>query len=302
MPLPPLSAVRCFEAAARHGSFTRAAEELGLTQAAVSYQIRLLEDRYGPLFLRKPRGVELTEGGRILAPRVSEAFAALNAAFDGLEMRSDGVLSITAATTFASNWLVPRLGGFQHAHPGITIHLDTTARLVDFSREEFDLGVRVGIGGWPGLVAHRLMPEEFTPMLGPALLAAAGPLRIPADLLRLPLIEPGDPWWLEWFGAVGLQPGDLGGRAGVRLGTQQLAGSAAMAGQGVAILSPPFFRREIETGSLVAPFPQVHVTRASYWLVYPEARRRSRKVRAFRDWLLGVIAEKSGAQQAAPSG
>src|SRR5918999_316827 len=120
--LPPLPAIRCFEAAARHQSFTRAAEELGMTQAAVSYQIKVLEDRVGgPLFLRGPRGVALTETGRRLAPAVTDAFAALQAAFGDLSEAEEGVLAVSATATFASNWLVPRLGAFSLAHPGIAV-------------------------------------------------------------------------------------------------------------------------------------------------------------------------------------
>src|SRR5690349_21226798 len=138
MPLPPLSSIRCFEAAARHQSFTRAAEELGMTQAAVSYQIKLLEERFGPLFLRRPRGVALTEAGRRLAPAVTDAFAALRDAFEDLGHAAEGVLVISVVNTFASNWLAPRLGGFQITHPAIAVRLDVTGRLVDFAREEVD--------------------------------------------------------------------------------------------------------------------------------------------------------------------
>src|SRR5262249_53206189 len=132
MPLPPLAAIRCFEAAARHESFTRAAAELGMTQAAVSYQIRLLEDRLVPLFLRKGRGVELTEAGRRLAPAVTAAFDGLRFAFEDFNERSQGTLAITAVQTFAANWLVPRLGAFQAAHPDIAVRLDVSGRVVDF--------------------------------------------------------------------------------------------------------------------------------------------------------------------------
>src|SRR5262245_53274530 len=173
--LPPLSAVRAFEAAARHGSFTKAAAELGMTQAAVSYQVKLLEDRVGaPLFLRLPKRVVLSEVGKRLAAPVTESFQRLEAAFAALRETNDGVLSITAITSFATNWLVPRLGAFQLAHPSIAVRLETDHRLVDFAREEFDIGIRTGRGQWPGLRAHMLMPTEFTPLCSPALLARFG--------------------------------------------------------------------------------------------------------------------------------
>src|SRR5919109_1400056 len=163
--LPPLSAVRAFEAAARHGSFTKAAAELGMTQAAVSYQVKLLEDRVGaPLFLRLPKRVALSEAGKRLAPPVTEAFQRLAAAFASLRESNEGVLSVTAILSFASNWLVPRLGSFQLAHPNIAVRLETSQRMVDFSREEIDVGIRGGRGTWPGLKTHLLMPTEFTPL------------------------------------------------------------------------------------------------------------------------------------------
>jgi LysR family glycine cleavage system transcriptional activator len=168
IPLPPLAAIRCFEAAARHQSFTRAAEELGMTQAAVSYQIKLLEDRVGgPLFIRGTRGVTLTEMGRQLAPSITEAFAQLRGAFSLLRETAENVLNITALETFTTNWLVPRLGSFQVAHPEIAVRLDASGRIVDFTREEFDVGIRSGDGKWPGLVSH-------------GLLSAARPRQIPS--------------------------------------------------------------------------------------------------------------------------
>ncbi|MGH7187198.1 MAG: LysR family transcriptional regulator, partial [Pseudomonadota bacterium] len=166
--LPPLSAIRAFEAAARLGSFTKAAGELGMTQAAVSYQVKLLEDRDGaPLFLRQPRGVALSEAGRRLASPATEAFQRLRAAFAALHETSAGVLSVTSIQTFCANWLAPRLGGFQMAHPDIAVRLESAGRLVDFAREDFDLGIRGGAGNWPGLKTHLLMPIEFTPLCSP---------------------------------------------------------------------------------------------------------------------------------------
>lgn len=292
MTLPPLPAIRCFEAAARHLSFTRAAAELGMTQAAVSYQIKVLEDRLGPLFLRQARGVELTQAGRRLAPAVSEAFATLNAAFENFSQSVEGVLSISAVNTLGSNWLVPRLGGFQLAHPGIAVRLEISGHLTDFTREEVDVAIRAGAGEWPGLVAHRLMTMRYTPMLSPRLMARAGAIDTPADLLALPLIERTDPWWLDWFAAAGVPDPDFAASTDIQLGTQSLAANAALAGQGVAILSPEFFAEESAAGRLVQPFPLIRTSSASYWLVYPHARRRSAKIAAFRDWLLEQVAQE----------
>jgi LysR family glycine cleavage system transcriptional activator len=281
-----LSAIRAFEAAARHQSFTRAAEELGMTQAAVSYQIKMLEDRVGvPLFARLPRQVALTEAGRQLAPSVAEAFELLHAAFEGVGQNLDSVLTMSVLPTIASHWLVPRLGRFQAAHPHLAVEVDASHDVVDLTRDAVDLGIRSGRGDWPGLEAHFLLPSHFTPVCSPALLHGRE-IVAPADLLRLPLIGPGDAWWVQWFAAAGLPGMDLSGQRGPTLHTQQFEGMAAMAGQGVALVNPYFFAADITAGRLVQVFDLVLEAQRSYWLVYPNARRRSAKIRAFRDWIL----------------
>jgi LysR family transcriptional regulator, glycine cleavage system transcriptional activator len=293
--LPPLSAIRAFEAAARHESFTKAAAELGMTQAAVSYQVKLLEDRLGaPLFLRLPRRVVLSETGKRLAPSVGEAFQRLRAAFAAMRETADGVLSITAINTFATNWLVPRLGAFQVAHPGIAVRIDPSGRMVDFAREEFDLGIRGGRGVWPGLKAHLLMPVEFTPMCSPELLARSERLKTPADLLELPLLDWRDDWWRQWFALAGIPDPKPARRPAIEIDSQVMLGRAAMAGQGIAILTPAFFAAEIAAGRLIQPFDLVargdsDSVHSGYWLVYPEERRNSPKIRAFRDWILAEM-------------
>ncbi|RVA21731.1 LysR family transcriptional regulator, partial [Mesorhizobium sp. M7A.F.Ca.CA.004.11.2.1] len=193
--LPPLQAIRVFEAVARHLSFTKAASELAMTQAAVSYQIKVLEERVGaPLFLRRPRQIALTEAGQRLAPAVSEAFAILGQAYAAARGGADGLLCVTTVLTFASNWLAHRLGSFQIAHPALAVRLETSSRLTDFAREDTDIAIRSGGGKWPGLEAHKLLDADFTPMLSPKLAATIGGVREPADLLRLPILDPGDIW------------------------------------------------------------------------------------------------------------
>jgi LysR family transcriptional regulator, glycine cleavage system transcriptional activator len=288
--LPPLSAIRAFEAAARHESFTKAAAELGMTQAAVSYQVKLLEDRLGaPLFLRLPRKVVLSETGKRLAPSVGEAFQRLRAAFAALRETAEGVLSITAINTFATNWLVPRLGAFQVAHPNIAVKIDTAPRTVDFTREEFDIGLRTGRGEWPGLKAHMLMPVEFTPMCSPEFLARAPKLTTPADLLNLPLLDWRDEWWRQWFALAGIPDPKPLRPPPVEIDSQLVLGQAALTGQGVALLTPAFFAPEIAAGRLIQPFDLVARAESSYWIVYPEERQSSPKIRAFRDWILGEV-------------
>ena len=196
--------------------------------------------------------------------------------------------SITTVLTFASNWLARHLGSFQIANPDIAVRLDTTSRMVDFAREEVDVAIRSGSGKWPGVAAHLLFAADFTPMLSPR--SSPGGVKTPADLLELTLLDAGDPWWQQWFTAAGVPTDGLAGRPDTRLGSQALEASAAMAGQGVAILTPAFYAAELAEGRLVQPFDLVCGDGQAYWLAYPEARRNVPKIRAFRDWLLGEIA------------
>lgn len=288
--LPPMSAVRVFEAAARHQSFTRAAEELGMTQAAVSYQIKMLEDRVGaPLFIRLPRHVELTAKGKQLAPAVTDAFEALRSAFAGIEEAVQSVLSITTLTTFASNWLIPRLGRFQQLFPNIALQVAVSQQTVDFAQTDFDAGIRSGSGNWPGMEAYQLFPNLFTPVCSPELIRGVE-LREPIDILKFPIISPGDPWWKDWFAAAGIPDIDLTGRPDNTLGVQQLEGMAAVAGQGFALVNPYFFPGDLAAGRLIQPFDLLAASDRGYWLVYPKARRRSAKIEAFRDWVLSEVA------------
>ena len=176
---------------------------------------------------------------------MSEAFGQLRAAFQEASNTADHVLSVTALNTFATNWLVPRLGAFQLAHPGIAVKLDVSSELFDFSREDVDVGIRSGSGEWPGLVSHGLFAAAYTPMLSPRMLEQYGPLDEPADLLNLPLIDPTDDWWPKWFASAGVTAPDLSGRTGISVLNQQIAGRVALAGHGAAILMPAFFPDEL---------------------------------------------------------
>jgi LysR family glycine cleavage system transcriptional activator len=292
--LPPLAAVRVFEAAARHASFTKAAAELGMTQAAVSYQIKLLEERVGsPLFLRKPRQVVLTETGARLAPAVTDAFGILSEAYAEARAGSGGTLCISTVLTFASNWLARHIGSFQLRHPAIAVRLDTSSHMVDFSREEVDIGIRSGDGKWPGLVTHLLFRAQYAPMLSPRLAESVGGIKEPADLLKLRILDPSDVWWRRWFELAGVPTDSLEGRPDTSMGSQAYEANAAMAGQGVAILTRKFFTSELAEGRLIQPFDLLGDDGHAYWLVYPEARRNVPKIRAFREWLLPEIADFS---------
>ncbi len=292
--LPPLAAIRVFEAAARHGNFTKAAEELGMTQAAASYQIKVLEERVGgPLFLRQPGRVELTELGKALALPTTDAFDTLRNAYGALNGEQNTTLSITAVHTFTGQWLARSLGGFQVANPEVAVRLRTSDQIVDFNREEVDLGIRVGLGNWPGVKAEKLLSVTFSPMLSPELANSIGGINEPPDLLKLPLIDAGDRWWAAWFTAAGFADVDLSDRPHSQYGSQVLEANAAMAGQGVAVLSPEYYRQEVAAGRLVQPFELTCRDEMSVWLVYPEARRNVPKIRLFRDWIFAEL-ERTG--------
>lgn len=287
-PLPPLTAVRAFEAVARHLSFTRAAEELGMTQAAVSYQIKILEERVGaPLFLRKPRQIALSETGARLAPEVTSAFVTLRDAFAELHGRVDAMLAISAVPTFASQWLAANLGLFQIGHPDIAVRIESTPELVDFTGEEIDVAIRATEKVGHGLISHPLSKVEFAPMLHPRLIGEYN-IQEPADLLRVPQITPDDPWVATWFELAGVAGHPAVDRPFARLGYQSMEAAAVMAGRGVAMLTPQFYGEEIAAGRLVQPFPIVGWQRHYYYLVYPEGRRNNPKIKAFRDWIVAA--------------
>ena len=289
-PLPPLAAIRAFEAAARHGSFTRAAAELGMTQAAVSYQIKVLEDRVGmPLFSRRARGVTLTPDGAQLAERAGEALEILRQAFAEARHQSGETLVISVLATFAAHVLAPRLGRFQIDHPEVTTRVEVDHRLADLQAGEASVAIRSGQGKWSGLRADFLLRADYMPMISPAFVARYGTPETPASLRQLPLIDPDDPGWASWFAVAGVAapPPERGGRN--NLGTQILTAQAAMAGQGVSLLSPIFFREMLARGELIQPFDILCTETNSIWLVYPERRRNAPALRAFRDWLLSEM-------------
>ncbi|WP_136161118.1 transcriptional regulator GcvA [Sphingomonas flavalba] len=289
--LPPLAAVRVFEAAARHENFTAAAAELGMTQAAVSYQIKLLEERVGvPLFVRARRQVTLTDTGRRIAPLVSGAFDTLDTAFASVRADDAAMLTISTSLTFANTWLAWRLGGYQMAHPDLAVRMLTTDTLTDFVSDDVDVAIRTGRGDWPGLVAKLLFRTDFTPMCSPAFLARHGGALTPADLPGLPLISPHDPWWNDWLRDAGVAVPDGPIRPGIRLDSQANEGHAAIAGQGMAMLTPFFWRMDLAEGRLVRPFAQLSTRGYGYWLVYPEHRRTVPKIKQFGEWLLAEVA------------
>lgn len=284
--LPPLTAIRAFEAAARHGSFTSAASELGMTQAAVSYQIKVLEDRVGlPLFRRRARGVDLTPDGKRLADRAGEAMTILRDAFAEVRKANDDTLAISVLPTFAVQILAPRLGAFQIAHPAIMTRVSIEEHLVDLMQGQATVAIRAGLGKWPGLAAHYIMPGDFAPMISPAFIARHGRPARPADLLSLPLIDSEDEGWAAWFTLAGVAA-PCCTRGGTRFGTQSLSAASAIAGHGVSLLNPHLFRAEMARGDLIQPFDILAKDEFAMYLVYPERRRNLPAIRAFREWML----------------
>jgi LysR family glycine cleavage system transcriptional activator len=294
--LPPLAAIRAFEAAARTENFTAAAAELGMTQAAVSYQVKGLEERLGaPLFVREKGRARLTPLGLRLLPPLSGAFDAIEAAFASHRQEDESLLTITTTHTFANTWLAWRLGAFQIDHPELAVRMTTSNDLVDLRSGCADVAIRGGRGDWEGLEHHELFKSNFTPMASPACIAEAerklGRKLEPHDLPSQHLINPSDDWWHQWFSDNGV-PADDGvfSRPGVRLDSQADEGHAAMAGQGFALLTPILWKGDVASGRLKVLFPDRVSTRAwAYWLVYPAERKMVPKVKRFREWLLAEM-------------
>ncbi|MBN9144523.1 MULTISPECIES: LysR substrate-binding domain-containing protein [unclassified Novosphingobium] len=288
--IPPLAAVRVFEAAARHENFTAAARELGMTQAAVSHQIRLIETYLGQqVFRRERQRVVLTDAARRVASRIGKGLDMIEAGFAEMRVDDDSTLTISTTPTFANAWLAWRIGRFQMRYPDMAVRLLMQEGLADLSGDGVDVAVRLGHGSWPDLAAHRLIEQDFTPMCSPGFLADQGGHIRPEDLLRLPLISPHDPSWTCWLQQAGLMQVGEPALQGVRMDSQANEGHAAMAGQGVAMLTPFFWHQDMSDRRLVKLFPQVSSLGAAYWLVYPEHRRRTPKIRRFREWLLAEI-------------
>ncbi|MFA6117324.1 MAG: LysR substrate-binding domain-containing protein [Sphingomonas sp.] len=292
---PSLSSIRAFEAAARLGSFARAGQELGTSAASVSYHVRQLEAQIGvALFRRHPHRVELTEPGAVVAREAIDAFAGLRASFARAADMDEARLSLTALPTFGTSWLTPRLGRFRTRHPEISLDLDLSAVAEDLGAGRFDAAIRNGHGRWTGLRATRLMPSLFMPLCVPALKDAAAGLGDPRRSIEVPLLGRPD-WWTLWYRALGFAEGPPPTSFGTSLATEHMDVAAALAGHGIAIASPILFRGEIDAGRLVPAHDLVASDGRAFWLAYPVARQRSRKIASFRDWLSDEAAEACAA-------
>jgi LysR family transcriptional regulator, glycine cleavage system transcriptional activator len=290
--LPPLNALRAFEAAARYQSFTRAAEELCVTQGAVSHQVKALEVELGvKLFNRERQRLLITEAGREYMSVVRDAFDRVAAGTERLLQRqSAGVLTVSTSPDFAAKWLVNRLGRFAEMHPDIDLRVSATLHHVDFAREDVDLAVRHGDGNWPGLESTRLCMEELFAVCSPKLLANRGRLRNPADLLKLPLLHLDDrKVWARWLEAAGVANVELS--QGPILNRASMVIDAAVDGQGVALARTMLAAWDLINGRLVRPFSATLRTAKTYWIVCPRATAALPKIVLFRQWMLAEAAD-----------
>jgi LysR family transcriptional regulator, glycine cleavage system transcriptional activator len=289
--LPPLSSLRAFEAAARHGGFKRAAKELSVTPTAVSHQIKALEEHLGVrLFERKPRLVSLTDHGRLLSTVLRDGLDAIQNAVDQIRSHQRRpAITISAPRAFVAKWLVPRVERFQGVLPGVDLRLHASDELVDLHAGQADLAVRYGHGPYPGLVSSKLLEDHFAPVVNPSL-----GVRKPAHLARVALIafewqreDPAHPTWSTWFERARVSMKDT--RPALRFSDESHAIQAAVAGQGAALLSLLLVKDECNAGRLVQPFGPT-LPALSYHVLTAPRRADDEYVRAARDWLFDEAA------------
>jgi LysR family glycine cleavage system transcriptional activator len=294
--LPPLNALRAFEAAARHLNFSRAADELAVTPGAVSQQIQNLEDYVGAsLFKRTPKGLLLTDAAQTALPALREAFDRLAEAASLLTAAVDGRrLTVSVAPSFAAKWLVPRLGQFEAAHPQVDVWLSADMEVVDFALGEIDLAIRYGAGRYPGLEVVKLMSETVIPVTSPGYLEAS-PIQAPADLANHVLLHDGSPDaddscpdWSMWLAARGIR--GIDGTRGPRFNQSSLVIEAAAAGRGVALAKRALAQADLDSGRLVAPLQDATAVDFAYFVVHPKAKGRLPQVKAFVSWIAAQAA------------
>jgi len=291
-PLPPLNALRAFESAARHLSFTKAAVELNVTPAAVGHQVKALEELLEvPLFRRLTRALRLTDAGQAALPTISLGFDKLAQGVEQMRAHCEsGVLTISVSPSFGAMWLVPRLERFRIRHPDIEIRLDGTDRLVDVARDEVDVALRYGPGGYDGVQVDWLFKQVNTPVCSPALLRGKHPLRQPEDLRHHTLLhvewKEAEATWRMWLLAAGLH--DIVPTRGPRFTMESMAVQAALDGHGVALIGDILVADHLAAGRLVRPFDPSLSTplKFSYYLLSAKDSAAQPKVAAFRDWLL----------------
>jgi LysR family transcriptional regulator, glycine cleavage system transcriptional activator len=295
-PLPPLNALRAFEAIARHLSFTKAADELHVTPAALSHQIRGLEEQLGvSLFHRRTRSIELTEAGRLLYPGLHAGFESIRHAVGRLDRARDGrILVVSATPGFTAKWLVPRLWRFLTAHPDIDARISASMSLADFNTDGVDIAIRLSDGIDASLHSEELFEDSVLPVCGPPLVEQG--LRGVEDLARftlihydIPMSAHAPPQWADWLKVAGAQKVDAS--RGLRLNVADHVLDAAVAGVGVALSLKLIASDDVHSGRLVTPFgPELPVPRNTYYFVCPKGHETRPAVRAFHDWLFAEMA------------
>ena len=289
--LPSLNALKAFEASARQESFTQAANELCVTQGAVSQQVKALESELGVrLFRRERQRLLITEAGRTYLEVVRDAFDRLAAGTERLLQREQsGTLTITTSPNFAAKWLVHRLGRFSETHPGIDLRVSASVQHIDFAREDIDLAIRHGDGQWPGMHVIRLCTEELFPVCSPKLLKGRGALRLLRDVKHHTLLHTNDTNnWENWLARVDARVG-VGGvdaKRGIIFNQASMAIDAAVDGQGIALARTALASWDLISGRLVRPFRQAFDAPYAFWIVCPKSTAALPKISAFRDWLL----------------
>ena len=291
--LPPLNALKVFDAAARHLSFTRAAEELFVTQAAVSHQIKALEDFLGlKLFRRRNRSLLLTEEGQSYYLDIKEIFSALNEATRKLQARSaKGALTVSLLPSFAIQWLVPRLTSFNQQHPGIDVRIQAVDREEDKLADDVDIAIFYGRGNWPGLRVEKLYAEYLLPVCAPVLLTGERPLQSPADLEHVTLLHDASRRdWQSWVRQVGLS--HINVQQGPIFSHSAMVLQAAIHGQGIALANNVMVQSELSSGRLVCPFNEVLSSKNAFYLVYHDSQAELGKIAAFRQWIIDTAARE----------
>ena len=291
--LPPLKALKVFEASARQLSFTRAAEELYVTQAAVSHQIKALEDFLGiKLFMRKNRSLLLTEEGQSYYLDIKEIFNGLYEATERLLARGEkGAITVSLQPSFAIQWLVPRLKTFNALHPEIDVRIKAVEQADHSLTEDVDIAIYYGRGNWPGLHVSKLHEEYLIPVCSPMLLSGPKPLESIKDLANHTLLHDNSRKdWKRWFKTVGVKGGNV--NHGPIFSHTAMVVQAAVHGQGIALAHSVLAKPEIDSGRLVCPFTEVLMSNSSHYIVCREEQSEVGKIAAFREWVLNTVAEE----------
>ncbi len=296
--LPPLNALRVFETAARHLSFTRASEELFVTQAAVSHQIKSLEEYLGiKLFRRQNRALYLTEEGQSYFLDIKGTFLALSDATERLLARgAKGSLTVSTAPSFAIQWLVPRLSLFSEIYPDIDVRIKAVDMNDGSLTDDVDVAIYYGRGKWKGIRADKLHTEYLVPVCSPLLLNGNKPLRTPADLQEHILLhDTSRRDWTDWFKQLGISSVNV--NQGPIFSHTSMVLQAAVHGQGVALGHSVLAQPEIDAGRLIRPFKEVLISKDAYYLVCREEQDELGKIVAFREWMISLINEEQSLQQ-----